>query len=826
MKNKILIALIFVMVFAFTFALVACDSEVTLKKIELADGFQVNYAVDEKVNLSNAKLDLVFSDGSKEQIAVAEDMFDKAIDTSAVGSQTYTVTYQEKTVEVTINVTKPTIEGFNLPFYIRNGLKNSANEDVSDADFKVANRVYEVGNANALLVKCALNAYDDDDRAINFAKVRTTYKLAKADTIDGTYTEISETDLAKYVKVEDGYKYFFTETAAGKFFELTVTLDESYIVKENVTASRSLKFTVVDNGYNVYDQDGLSVMNDNTRPELWADIWGCTVDVNGNLQATDNALTLDADTKPLYQYVGNIDWVILHGDITINADKLPADFFWSDDSTATGFGDNATIKEKFTTAKAAQNAHGDLIGKEELKGTLVDGDGYGVYYSIAKNNGDSNNNKGLYNTTKVSVSGNYNAITVDKNRTESGRILKVLINKTTGEDTKNYMQMSQWYLFKMFNPRAVTTDESGNTKFEWVDARDDITFEIKNVALTGNGGKNEAVGPQGICMVNTYAIQATINNVVANGFYTNVGMDNHYTNSEKTQKVIITDTKMYDTYNAMALTWRGTIDIKNSLLKDAGGPLVLIMDGDSRDTNPTAAKPVVTIDDKTEMEAMAMGNESWYKQLGTLVTSMFGRLQTLDESLKLISGKTFVYPKTDVTTGTNSYLSVVAIMIPEAKSALKINKDNYKITGKFVAAADSADMEDGTFLAIVDALEQMSKLLNKEIGSVVIKNGSAYAMVWEDSEGKQILISPDMLSKYSGVIDSNKYWTVMNLLATGQKPSDASLLEYYTYLGTMCQTWREQTSTQVTIWTQANIGSPRSPYLGIVLGGYHAVAAQ
>lgn len=826
MKNKILIAFILVMAFAFTFALVACDNEVTLKEIELADDFQVNYAVDEKVNLNNAKLDLTYSDGSKEQITVAEDMLNKAIDTSSVGSQTYTITYQEKSIEVTINVTKPTIEGFNLPFYIRNGLENSAKEDSGDADFKVAERAYEVGNANALLVKCVLNAYDDDDRAIVFAKVRTTYKLAMANN-DGNYVELTGDALKNIVTVEDGYKYFFTEDAAGKSFELTVTLDSSYTIKEGITTSHSFKFTVVDNGYNVYDQDGLSVMNDNTRPKLWADIWGCTVDKDGNLQPTDNALILDADKNALYTYVGNIDWVILHGNITINADKLPADFFWSKDSAATGFADSSTITiaEKYNTAKNAQNAHSDLIGEEQLEGTLIDGDGYNNYYSIAKNNGDSNNNKGLYNTTKVSVSGNYNAITVDKNRTESGRLLKVLVNKETGDKTDAYMQMSQWYLFKMFNPRAAKKDKNDNITFEWVEPSDDITFELKNVALTGNGGKTEAVGPQGICMVNTYAIEATIDNVVANGFYTNVGMDNHYTDSPKTQKVIITNTKMYDTYNAMALTWRGAIDIKNSLLKDAGGPLVLIMDGNSRDENPTAAKPIVTVDEDTKLEAMAMGNESWYTQLGSTVPAMFGQLQVLDDSLKLISGKSFVNPKT-VGTTTNNYISILSIMIPEAGTAVESEKDNYKFTGKLVAPADISDMEDVAFRTIVGTLEAMSAQTKRDLGSVIIKNGSAYIMVWEDSKGERILISQEMLSKNSGIIDHDKYWTVMGLLAAEQQPTDASLVDYYTDLGTLAQTWRAQESSQVTIWLQGNIGEPKSPYLGVVIGGYHAVSAQ
>lgn len=825
MKNKLLIALTLVMVLSLTFAFVACDSELDVTKIELVDGsFNAEYTVGATVDLSSAKIKVTFSDGTHKDVALTADMLNKVIDTSAVGETTYTIAYKGVTATVTIKVVNPKeyeIETFELPTYITNALKVAATEGTEDANFKIANRLYEVGNANAFLVKCVATGYDLNDDEVTINNVKTTYKMAVCDTENGTYTEIPSAELKNYVTVEDGYKYFFTEKAAGKFVKLTINLDpDTYIIKAGVIASRTLNFKVVENGYNVYDQDGLSVMNDNTRPELWADIWGCEV-VNGKLEPTDKALTLEADNQELYKYVGNIDWVILHGNITINADKLPADFFWSTTSTATGFADSAeaTIKDKFNVAKAAQNAHSDVIGNEQLEGTLIDGDGYNVCYSIAINNTDDNNNKALYSTTKVSVSGNYNAITVDKNRTESGRILKVLINKNTGKDTENYMQMSQWYLFKMFNRKPA----DGN----WAEPSDDITFELKNVALTGNGGKTEAVGPQGICMVNTFARKATIDNVVANGFYTNVAMDNYYSGSEKLQKVIITDSKMYDTYNAMALTWRGAIDIKNSMLKDAGGPLVLIMDGDTRDISPNAAKPIVTVDNETTMEAMAMGNESWYAQLGTLVPQMFAQLKDLDAGLQQISGRSFVHAKT-VGTETNNYINVLSLFIPEGSFALDAGKDHYKFAGKFVIANDSSDvatdspdiandtsdMEDSKFRGVTDILAQFGQ------GTMVFKSGSAYAFLWKDTAGNYVIVSYDMLMA-----------RIQAFAATGYKDPTALVFntttdEYKKGIDDLKEEWDDNSTDMITIWTQVNPGVARSPYLGLVVGGYDKVATQ
>lgn len=827
MKNKLLIALTLVMVLSLTFAFVACDSELDVTKIELMNGsFKAEYTVGATVSLSSAKIKVTFSDGTHKEVALTADMLNKAIDTSAAGETTYTITYNGVAAEFTIKVVNPKeyeIETFELPAYITNALKVAATEGTEDANFKVANRMYEVGNANAFLVNCIATGYNLNDDEVTIDHVKTTYTMEISDTADGTYTAVQSADLNNYVTVEDGYKYFFTENAAGKFVKLTIKLDpDAYIIKSSVIDERTLYFKVVDNGYNVYDQDGLSVMNDNTRPKLWADIWGCTVDKDGNLQPTDNALILDADKNALYTYVGNIDWVILHGNITINADKLPADFFWSKDSAATGFADSATITiaEKYNTAKNAQNAHSDLIGEEQLEGTLIDGDGYGVYYSIAVNNTDDNNNKGLYSTTKVSVSGNYNAITVDKNRTESGRLLKVLVNKETGDKTDAYMQMSQWYLFKMFNQKSANGT--------WSDPSDDITFELKNVALTGNGGKTEAVGPQGICMVNTFAREATIDNVVANGFYSNVAMDNYYPNSEKTQKVIITDSKMYDTYNAMALTWRGAIDIKNSMLKDAGGPLVLIMDGDTRDENPTAAKPIVTVDEDTKLEAMAMGNESWYTQLDSSVPAMFALIKDFDMMFQVMCGKSFIHNKT-VGTEVNGYLNVLSLLIPEAGSALNIpdvtienedgtktfiDKSHYKISGKFEMPTHTADMDDGKFR------ETSGKLANLGQGTIFFKSGSAYACLWTATDGKYVMVSPAMIDERVQAFANTGYTDPTKLVF------DITTDEYAKGIAALVKDWTDNSSDAITIWTQVNRGDAHSPYLGLVLGGFHAVFAQ
>ncbi|MGN1066895.1 MAG: hypothetical protein ACI4QH_03710, partial [Candidatus Fimimonas sp.] len=583
------------------------------------------------------------------------------IDTSTVGTTTYTVTYSGVSTSLTITVKEGapqkeyTIFTFLMPKFITDYEEISKKADTSDANFKVAGQVYEVGNANAFLLQPTATGLDADFEEVVLDRgLKTLYKVEVSDSEKGEYVELTGDELANFVTVEDGFKYIFSANAANKYVKLTVSLDkDAYIVDESVTTSRTITFKVVENGYNVYDQEGLSVMNDITLPELWAELWGCTVDENGALQAGNTPLILPADSKPLYQYVGNVNWVVLHGSITIDPDKLPAGYFW--DSTRAGY-----CAENYQTALNALTPHEEVKG-EQLNGTLIDGNGFNTgFYSVVKNDADSNYNKGLYNTARVSVSGNYNSVTVSKERSESGRLLKVLVSRNTGNDTDNYFQLCQWHVFKMFEPLP----DSGSYEVPFTQ------FTIKNVALQGNGGRTESVGPQGVSMLNSYAMRTDIQNVVANGFYTNLSMDNYRSDENDVLEMNVANSKLFDTYNAMVITWRGKVDVTNCMLKDSGGPLFVVMDGNGRvlaENGNNLSVPTISVDENTTLESLAIGNESWYAQLGELVPQMFTQLKALDAGLQQISGKTFCTVKE----GTKeSYISVLSVLIPEGDTAL------------------------------------------------------------------------------------------------------------------------------------------------------------
>lgn len=812
MKQK-LTAFLLVFVLAFTvFATTACDpkqSDPTVKEISLVTGsLQTEYTVGDAVDLSDARIKVTMSDNTSEEIALTQSMLNAVIDTSKAGTVTYTVTYGGKTCQLKIVVDNPfgvieQVDTFELPQFIADYEDNTKTSD-ADSAFKLVGEekaVYEVGNANKFVLNPKITGFDSSDTLVTQSKdVKTTFALAVCDEADGVYTDVASADLADYVTA-DNNAYKFTDAAADKYFRLTVSLDESaYAVGSNVTVSRTITFKVIGNGYNVYDQDGLAVMTDMMKPEVWAEILGCTVDSDGAYVAGESPLTLEADDKPLYQYIGNVDWIILHGSITIDADKLPADYFWNDETEWCNTY-RKTAEDSLSAFKEQLSAAGV---DTTLDGTLIDGDGYGTrYFGLCKNDADDNNNKAFYCTNRVSVSGNYNSITVSEKKSEGGRLLKVLVGKDIADGTE-YQMVSQWHLFKMFETKSNSSWSEPST-----------TFALKNIALTGNTGKSEDVAPQGVSMINTYCKLAEMENIVANNFYNNFSMDNYGGGKKSDENNImnISDCKIYDTYSAMAFTWRGKINITNSVLKDAGGPLFIVSDGDTRvlaeDGNNTNI-PMVTVDELSELSSYSMGTESWYTQLGATVPAMFGQLQTLDAGLQQISGKSFFTAKT-VGATTNNYANVLAIMIPESASALGNDSfSNYKITGVFKTKTDTASMLDEKFRDVTDLLASYGQM------TVVIKSGDCYAFVWSDSAGNNILLSYDMMAAQ-----------LQSIAAGGSVTVDTTSESYFTGLQAMAIDWRANSTDMLTIWMMAGASyNEKTPYIGIVIGDYHAVESN
>lgn len=759
----------------------------TVKSISVTDFDADGYEVGDTIDYNSVKLVITYEDGGTDTktVAQAKATIIERADLSVAGATHFTVKLGGATVKVDLTVKERRIEveSYEMPAFWTQYLSRSTTA-TGDAAFKKQSVAYEVGNVNKFTVEPRITAFDDNDDLITISSgVRTVPTVEVSDTAEGAYTALSGDALTSFVAIE-GNSYKFSAAAAGKYVKLNIAIDkDAYVVGQSLVDNYTLSFKVVDGGYNVYDQAGMAVMTDLIKPEFWADILGVTVD-NGAYVAGENPLTLDADDRPLYTYIGNVDWMILHGNITVTADKLPAKYFRSasdaDYNTAKSSLDGAQYKENMLA---------------QLEGSLNEGDGQGNPFITAKRElWSSNGNNGLYATSRANVSGNYNSIVID-GKTETGkRKIKTVVNKNMANPN---MMISQWYLFKMFEDEAYSSTPSK-------------TFTVKNIALKGTSGRTEnARGVQGPAMINSFSNALEVENVVADSFYMNFAHDNFKSGVKFDNSITIEDCKINDTYNTMALSWRGNINVINSSLKNPGGPLFILDDGvgdDYDETTDNRAYPTLTYDENSELEAFANGTESWYTSLGSdssntpYATALFAKLQVVNNGLQQISGKSFFRARPGDTSGDRGYASVIGIVIPEANNAFMWPTEpafEWRLTaGKINTPDDEYSMRD----AYVKALYRT--------GTLILKSGANYAIVVPDGSSLT-LMSPEMAQKYQSGAYGADYKTNA---------------QYQADLAAWATAWRTTSTDTVCAWLQANANS-YSPYLGVVFGGFETVTA-
>ncbi len=586
---------------------------------------------------------------------------------------------------------KGLVMSFSAPDSYNSYKQRSTNTGDSLGYFKKLNQVYEVGTVNKFIFRPiarikpqgadAVYDYNPTTTAtVEFRKESETFENSSLKTHNLTRGNTSD-----WVKV-DNNTYKFEDIADGTFVRLTVSLDTSsgYSIPSSVQNKVTAEFKLVKGGYNVYDQRGLSVMND-LQKKVWAPLWGATAtqsdDGSVTLSAGASPVKLAADENYLYEYVGNVDWVILHNDIDLDPTQMPQDFFWQE-------GDPLYYA-------AYQSLAGWPRQQEKLIGSLKDGDNSGVisgehgYYSYCRvldhkadiaNNGATqpdtglglNMQKGFYATCKVSVSGNYFSLTHILER--GGRLLQVLVDYETS--TKVGDPVPHWSVFQLLsNTKEGTNDSTRGHK--------DNHFTVKNIAMKGSTpqkdyydqGKTIYFAPGGIMLANTYAC-IDFENINANNFFTAIVGDN-YGNLQTAFNVV--HSKIYDAYSNMVYTWRGNIVIEDCDMVGSGGPLFILCDGERVENDGVyntadTGGPTLTVKDKCRLEAYATGAESWYdaNNAAALVSLLRGKLET-DLFNKV--GKTVRWVK--AADGTmhsfqgdntadkdkNQYLNVIAVMI-------------------------------------------------------------------------------------------------------------------------------------------------------------------
>lgn len=720
--KKILLATMLVLVFVLSLSLAACDNPVA--KIEVKNGTINNtYKVGEEIDYSKGILSVTYEDGGKGEVKFTDKGVEYTpVDTSKEGSVTLIVKYGGKTAEFAIEITSSgeiitaTVDSFEMPQNYQNYLDRSSENDNGENAFTKKSGVYKVGSVNKFQFYPICSGFDDNDQMLDFgADVVTTMKLYQKSDVNADYTELTADQAATYV-TKDGNYYKFNEVANNEYFKMEVSLDTTkYDVAPTLdptTLTLTIEFQVVD-AYNAYDMFGLSVY-DNLNVNRWA--------------AQKNR-TLRWDDKKLSEYT-DVTLVVLHNDIDINPDNLPQDYFWTENTVIELLNDEDGTKRSYSEAKSFFDSCNFPAGSK-LEGSLIDGVGNGGVFrlNLEKDSYSLNSiQKALYMTNQCSLSGNYMAVKPVAAQTSGRQLVTYVTNeKGAGNNPK-----SHWAFFGAFK----TDDQST------------LNLSLEDVDITGNMQRvNVSDGiAAGLLGISTGTDCLDITNVNMRKCFTHIivvsNSDNVTTGSEYGSSAInLTDSKLTDAYSNMVYLWRTVVNVENSVMDGAGGPLFIAVDGertknDYEGTDYRTRKCNIIVDDKSVLKADAAGTESWYKIYHA--DTLFAQIKSMDALLQGYCNVTIQHKNEQDENIT--MLNLIAVLCPDPSDIMKSanNADErIWIKGDFTRnnkdGAEKYSMEDSVYWGSTAGVGGIDLPLPaggiKATNLVLFKSGNAYAFM-------------------------------------------------------------------------------------------------
>lgn len=616
--KKTLAILLAVLLSLSVVALVAC-SDKKITKIAV-DGLPDEVELNDTEFYKNITITVTYDDDTTDTFAYnSEGVTLEGTDTSTKGvkilkvlygglsaEKTYTVVYAVINENITITNVANT-EGY-LDYS-----KNIQEQTNAEETFYDTERGYSVGTANGYWCLPEITFIDDDGNDGTLDNPITSFTLSENDVV--------LEDVTPFVSAEDNI-YYFTEAAIGHTFTLTITLSDEYTLltdKTNKTITQEI--TIVD-GYNVHDVLDLSVL-DNLNNNSWADI-------KTAVRPWNNGKTL-AEFKDVNQ-------VIIHNNITVTKDDLPSKYFWKVSEAAAGNGKSYNDAFALTPEKY-QNL---LVGS--IKETCL-----GEEWE----QGDHDNQRGLYVNNGIGVNGNYlklsyeSGLVVAEDGTitaPNGGIYVVYdFNQKGGSESRDYPECHTSF---------IAVRNYGN--------KNSTSPVFQNLYFVGQTRHtNDIISPAGLMMIGGIQIDATIDNVIANQWFCNIEMDGIGSESPSTT-VNMLNCKFYDAFSQMVYSWYGKeLNVVNCELKRAGGPLFIMQCATDEESNPIAT--TLNIDSTANMESWVTGSESWF-QINGLPASDIAQLLSLAGNLDAL-GKHYTY-ETEYDGQKYTTCNLIAVMIP------------------------------------------------------------------------------------------------------------------------------------------------------------------
>lgn len=315
MKSKIKRILgIFTMLVMMLCVIAGCGDR-KIASLKIKEGtLQYMYLQNAEYSFDNLKVIVTYNDDTTEEVG-KDKLTISEFSTETIGEHKVTITYETKSIDVTLKVTNNedeyyTLNGIELPQSIVSRKNNTSVQENKETEFYVRDNIYVVGDDNPFVFFPNLTALDDSDNLMTINKYRSLSKVYLMN--NDNYELISEENIGTYVLIDEmNSSYDFTEDAIGKQFKLEVRpyyLSEEQLLEVDEW-TLSLEFKVVD-GYNVTNAKELGLMNNYDDSD--------TIDSN---EEWATFLSNSNITKP-----SNLKGLVLHDDLEVTTNGLPSAF--------------------------------------------------------------------------------------------------------------------------------------------------------------------------------------------------------------------------------------------------------------------------------------------------------------------------------------------------------------------------------------------------------------------------------------------------------------------------------------------------------------------
>lgn len=694
---------------------------------------RTSYYLNNDIDYSKIIVVASFNNDTTEEINLNDSRIKfTQIDITKVGSHKLQVEFMGKlSDEITIEIKDLLSPAqFTIPESYQDYKAKSSSTGPYKINSDVDNNPYLVGSINKFSFVPLTTYYDADlHKIVVIDNPYTVFNLSVKE--NGEYKLVE--DPSTYVVAEDNM-YKFSSSANDKFFKLEVMLDgtrynlSKWIDNELELPKALIEFKVVD-AYNVYDTLGLSVI-DNLNVKNWAEIKEKT--------------TLKYDDKKLSEYT-DVKLVVLHNDISINPDHLPANYFWKEDVTPNYKSAKATVNsiDSALQTKFSRRLNGSLRdysfvnsntwlrhgyknpNANELSELVYDIDGDGIKENFNEDWECVNHMKGLFNTNQTNISGNYMTISA-KSESQTRHLTSVFgtdydtVKTIMHGESVSFFPFSHWSIFKFYKTSANT---------------DELNISVRNLTMQGNMSNDYTTNVEcGLTAINSVIDTLTVDNVITTQFYTHVSTDNnlgHEGAPEAKLNVQLKNSIMFDAFSNMFTMWRSNVEVINSELTNAAGPLFVLSDGNREANDQESDGPSLTYDDASILEAYATGQEAWYmaNNATTLLTYVTGDFATVTSTITGLTNsnspiyKSYLHNVNNVNNVNEvvKQVNMIAVIIPEVGSIFNPESgSNISIKGTITIKGDSYNETYNMVNTFID------KNVDSQFGVVGFTSGSEH----------------------------------------------------------------------------------------------------